>query len=67
MIVIEVAFALVLLMLAAFCAFGFLATFEPNDPAIAMRWRIGYGFVGFACLGGAAWLLFSSIRRTSGR
>ena len=31
-----------LLAVAGFCAFGFLATFEPLPEAIAWRWRLGY-------------------------
>jgi len=32
--------SLPLLVFALFCCFGFLATFEPGDGALA--WRIGY-------------------------
>jgi hypothetical protein len=39
---------LALLVVAAFCAFGFLASFEPVDGASA--WRIGYGLGLLGCL-----------------
>jgi hypothetical protein len=46
--------ALLVLALAAFCSFGFLATFEPSGfPAM----RVVYGTVGIASLIGAGWLL----------
>ena len=41
---------LLLLMLAAFSGYGFLASFEPLEGA--MRWRVGYGAVGLGCLYG---------------
>lgn len=47
-----VAFAL--LALAAFCAFGLLATFEPaRNPNAALAWRVGYGVGLLVCLRGA--------------
>lgn len=51
--------ATVLLAIVAFCAFGFLATFEPPG-FVAMR--IGYGIVGLACFGGAVWALLAKRR-----
>lgn len=44
---------IVLLAVAAFCVFGFAATFEPMDSGRPLAWRIGYGVVGVACLMGA--------------
>jgi len=38
--------ALALCALAAFCFFGFLATFEPLEADRAMTWRLVYGAVG---------------------
>jgi hypothetical protein len=39
--------SLLLISLAAFCGFGFLASFEPgNDPF----WKLAYGLLGSACL-----------------
>ena len=43
--------AIMLLPIAAFCVFGFMATFEPTDqPGVFMAFRIGYGVVGVGCL-----------------
>ena len=43
--------AIILLPIAAFCVFGFMATFEPTDrPEVFMAFRIGYGVVGVGCL-----------------
>jgi hypothetical protein len=47
--------AAVLLAIAAFCSFGFLATFEPVDGALG--WRVGYGAAIIACLYGMLRLL----------
>jgi hypothetical protein len=46
--------ASLLLLIAAFCVYGFLASFEPG-PNLAFR--IGYPVVGVLCLGSAVWLL----------
>ena len=51
----RVLFAVALCAVAAFCTFGFLATFEPVDGAL--RWRAGYGAAILACLYGARRLL----------
>jgi hypothetical protein len=45
--------ALFLLAIVGFCAFGFLATFEPPG-FVALR--IGYGIATVFCLVGIAWL-----------
>lgn len=46
--------ALVLLAVAGFCVFGFLATFEPPGfPSV----RLVYGVVGCLCLAGAGWVV----------
>jgi hypothetical protein len=42
--------AVVLLLVAAFCGYGFLASFEPGPRAI--YFRIGYAVAGLLCLGG---------------
>ena len=47
--------ALLLLAVAAFCAFGLLASFEPVANALA--WRIGYGVVLVASVVGIVVLL----------
>ena len=45
--------SVLLLAVAAFCAFGFLATFEPLPPAVQWTWRGIYILIGLACLAGA--------------
>ena len=40
-------FATILLMLEAFCIFGFIASFEPVENA--MMYRVGYAMIGVAC------------------
>ncbi len=52
--------ALVSLMIASFCAFGFLASFEPTDNA--MVFRIGYAVMGISCLAGSGGLIVSVVR-----
>ena len=39
-------FLLMLLGLAAFCAFGFAATFEPIEGSQPILWRVAYGVIG---------------------
>lgn len=51
--------AVVLLVIAAFCAFGFMATFESPDFLV---WRIGYATVVVLCLAGIAWTLLAKQR-----
>ena len=54
----------VLLPIAAFCLFGFAATFEPTDrPGVFWAFRIGYAVVGLGCLAGVVALIARSIRR----
>ena len=35
-----------------FCAFGFLATYEPGDPSVMMTFRLIYGLAGVASISG---------------
>jgi len=56
--------SLLLLAIAAFCAFGFMASFEPTANALAFR--IGYAVVGVACLVSVVLLIVSAMRRRSG-
>jgi hypothetical protein len=44
-----------LLIVLAFCVFGFVATYEPMDAAKQWTWRIVYGIIGLACVLGFAW------------
>jgi hypothetical protein len=48
--------ALILLLTAGFCGFGFLATFEPG-PSSHEIFRAGYAVAGFIATSVAAWLL----------
>ena len=54
-------FAMLLLLVAAFCVYGFFAAFEPGEGHI--YFRIGYPIVGIACLAGAFALLMGGRRR----
>ena len=56
--------SLLLLAVAAFCGFGFLATFEPTDNVTQfMAFRIGYGLIGIGCLGGVGFLIGTALRK----
>ena len=56
--------SLFLLAIAAFCVFGFMATFEPTDRTVQfMAFRIGYAMVGVSCLVGAGLLLVNALRK----
>jgi hypothetical protein len=56
--------SLLLFTIAAFCAFGFLATFEPTDRTTEfLAFRIGYAVVGIACLIGIVLLILTAVRR----
>jgi hypothetical protein len=59
MTLIRASLAVVLLLIAAFCALGFMATFESPGWLVL---RIGYAGFGIACLAGAIWILFTSRR-----
>ena len=55
--------SLLLLAVAAFCVFGFLATFEPTDKTDQfMAFRIGYTVIGLGCVGGAGFLFVNAVR-----
>lgn len=51
--ILQVIFALAHFAVAAFCAFGFLASFEPVENA--MVWRVGYTIAFIAALAGGIW------------
>lgn len=56
--------SLLLLAIAAFCAFGFMATFEPTDrTAEFLAFPIGYAVVGIACFVGVVLLIVNGMRR----
>lgn len=52
--------SLLLLAVSAYCSFGFMATFEPTDNALAFR--MGYTVIGLGCLVGAGLLLGNAFR-----
>jgi len=56
-------FAVILLMLEAFCIFGFIATFEPAENA--MMYRVGYAVLGVTCFPTAVLLIKIGFRRRS--
>jgi hypothetical protein len=50
--------SILLLLVAAFCVFGFLATFEPTDNVTQFTaFRIGYAVIGIGCLVGVGFLI----------
>ena len=56
--------SLLLLAVAAFCVFGFLATFEPTDNAAQfMAFRIGYSVIGLGCVVGVGFLMVNVVRK----
>jgi len=56
--------SLLLLAVAAFCGFGFLATFEPTDNVTQfMAFRIGYAVIGVLCITGIGFLTAKILRR----
>ncbi|MDA0285128.1 MAG: hypothetical protein O3B13_20405 [Planctomycetota bacterium] len=59
--------ALFLLVVAAFCVFGFMATFEPTDRTTEfIAFRVAYGVIGVSCLLGAGLLIASNFRSRNG-
>ena len=56
--------SLSLLPIAAFCVFGFMATFEPtSQPGVFMAFRIGYAVIGLCCLAGVVALIANCFRQ----
>jgi hypothetical protein len=63
-LVVAVAASLLLLAVAAFCLFGFLATFEPTDrQGQFLAFRIGYGVIGVGCVAGIVALVVKAVRK----
>lgn len=53
-----------LLAVAAFCGFGFLATLEPTDNVTQfMAFRIVYSVIGVGCLVGVGFLIAKALRK----
>jgi len=48
----------VLLAVAGFCTFGFMATYEYSEVSKRLPWQIGYGLIGVTCLVGVGVVLF---------
>jgi hypothetical protein len=48
-----------------FCCFGFMATFEPLEPAVQMTWRVIYSLMAVSCIGAIARLAFAKKRLSS--
>lgn len=61
-VIARVFLSLVALGLAAFCAFGFLASFEPSD-SLNWPWHVAYGILGISSLATALLPLKSIWRR----
>jgi roadblock/LC7 domain-containing protein len=63
-VIVEVVAAVVLLALAAFCLFGFLATYEPTEaPGMNWTFRIGYAVVGISCVVCVVVLILKAVRK----
>jgi len=63
-IVLAIIGSLFLLAAAAFCVFGFLATFEPtNNPGQFMAFRVGYAIIGLGCVTGVILLIVNAARQ----
>ncbi len=59
-----IAGSVLLLIVAALCLFGFLATFEPtNHPGQFLAFRIGYAVVGVGSVAGIVALIVMAARR----
>jgi hypothetical protein len=52
---VRIAVGVFLLLIAGFCLFGFLASFEPGADSSHL-FKAGYGVIGVGCLLTAGWL-----------
>jgi len=66
-IAIRVLLVAMLASVAAFCVFGFLATFEPLPWATQWAWRAVYSVVGLLSVTAAVWVLRPRRHRRAGR
>ena len=55
--------SVLLLAVAAFCLFGFLASFESNETTFVV-FRIGYAVIGAVCLAGILALVVNAISKS---
>ena len=63
-VIVAIIGSLILLPVAAFCVFGFMATFEPTDRTVEfMAFRIGYVLIGLGCLAGIVVLIAGCFRK----
>ncbi|HBN79509.1 MAG TPA: hypothetical protein DD473_27545 [Planctomycetaceae bacterium] len=63
-IIVAIIGSLLLFAVAAFCVFGYLATFEPtNNPGQFMALRIGYSVIGVGCLVAIGFLIVNALRK----
>lgn len=60
-LIVAIVGSLLLLAVAAFCGFGFMATFEPTSNALAFRGA--YTVIGIGCLVGVGFLIANSLRK----
>lgn len=66
-VIISLIGSLILLSVAAFCVFGFMATSEPTDRTVEfMAFRIGYAVIGLGCLAGVVALIARCFRKQQG-
>ena len=66
-VIIAIVGSLILLPIAAFCVFGFMATFEPTERTVEfMAFRIGYTVIGLGCLAGIVFLIARCFRKQPG-
>lgn len=56
--------ALLLLLLACFSGFGFLASYEYSAPAERLPWQVGYGAIGVSSVIAAVCVAFRGLQRT---
>lgn len=59
--IVQLLLACITLLLAGFCAFGFLASFEVPH---ALAWKVGYASLGVASLAATGGLILAALRPT---
>ena len=64
MLILKFAVVALCLLMATFCAFGFLASFEPGARGTIL-FRFAYGSLGLACAGAIVSVLASTFRSGS--
>lgn len=51
-IMLRLGLSLILTAVLLFCVFGFMATFEPLERSVQIKWRIVYCIIALGCIGG---------------